>query len=497
MVADICYINIMNKTNERKIALDILTDIKNGVPSQTALQNMAVYVKAGEIPVRISDRSKAREKKAGHTNPADLDKRSRSFITRLVYGTLENYLYLDFIISEFTGKPVTKLKPFIATLLELSVYQLLFMDSVPEHAVVNEAVRIVQNSPQRGLKGFVNGVLRNIARNRDNLPEPEGEEKQKLSVKYSVPDFIINIISDELHMLEHNNRSYITDSEHNSSKLRDFPADTLPGNDADTLHEKTETVLRALRETRPLTIRCNTSLITPDKLCERLVSDGVNVRQDEDLPEYLMFISGFDSPVSLDSFKEGYFYVQDTGSILSSTVSDFKPGERVLDLCGAPGGKAIGAALAGAVVETGDISEAKTDLIKQNIARLKLNNISVNVRDALSFDPSLENGFDAVICDVPCSGIGIIGRKPDICMNLTSERIESLIPLQRSILETAVKYVKPGGRLIFSTCTIDHRENEENGKLLEEMGLKTVFEKQWIPGIEGDTDGFYTKILKK
>ena len=491
VVADFYYVITMNKINERKTALDILTDIKSGTPSQTALQNMAVYAKTDAVT------SKKQDKKEECTGIADLDKRSRSFITRLVYGTLENYLYLDFIISEFTGKPVTKLKPFIATLLELSVYQLLFMDSVPEHAAVNEAVRIVQNSPQRGLKGFVNGVLRNVVRNRDNLPEPEGDEKHKFSVTYSIPEFIVDIISDELHMLEYNNNLHLKTSENNKSELRDSLVDTPISNNADTVHEKTETVLRALRKPRPLTIRCNTSLISPDKLRERLVSEMVNVHQDENLPEYVMFISGFDSLESLDSFKEGFFYVQDTGSILSGAVSDYKPGERVLDLCGAPGGKAIGAALAGAVVETGDISGAKTDLIKENIARLKLDNINVNVRDATIFDPSLENAFDAVICDVPCSGIGIIGRKPDICINLTPERIESLIPLQRRILETAVKYVKPGGRLIYSTCTVNRRENEENGKLLEKMRFETVFEKQWLPGIEGSADGFYTKILKK
>lgn len=429
----------MVNINERKIALDILMDIKKGVPSHNALQNMASYGR-GVIS----------------------DKRSRSLITRLVYGTLENYLYLDFLISEFTGKPVSKLKPLIATLLEMSVYQLMYMDNIPGHAIVNEAVRIVQNSPQKGLKGFVNGVLRNIARNKYDLPEPSGGEDHMLSLKYSIPGFIIDII------------------------------DANPG-----VSGRIETVLGGLRKKRPVTVRCNTSLVTPCELKERLRSEGVTVQSDGQYPDHALFISGFDSIEALRSFKEGLFYVQDIGSILSGEASGFRPGERVLDLCGAPGGKSIGAALKGAMVEAGDVSEAKADLIRENIRRLRLGNINVNVRDATVFDPDLEEGFDTVICDVPCSGIGIIGRKPDICINLTPEKINDLVLLQRSILETAVRYVKPGGRLIFSTCTINSRENEDNGSFLENKGLKTVFEKQWIPGIDGDTDGFYTKILKK
>ena len=544
----------MKNINERKICVDIYADIKKGAPSQTALQNMESYTGVD-----------SRQGKKGNADDLNngIPKHSRSFITRVVYGTLENYIYIDYIISEFTGKPVSKLKPFIRNVLEISVYQLIFMDSVPAHAVINEAVRLVTASPQRGLKGFVNAVLRNIERSRDNLPEVKGDEIKMFSVRYSVPEFIIQAISDTLEKLDLINpasnagesvsasASHVSDIAEASfapvSIVSDTgesiscpvseeintgestPAPQISENDgcaniqgstrgaagprlftesaeyhvthkkvqSSRLHKITEEVLKGLRTHRPVTIRCNTSLTTPDRLKELLSQEGVGVGALDTLPDYAMTIRGYDSISGLKTFKDGLFYVQDAGSILSGAVSDFKPGEKVLDLCGAPGGKAIGAALAGALVETGDVSEAKVSMIQENIARLKLQNINAHIRDACVYDPSLEGAFDAVICDVPCSGIGIIGRKPDICMNLTPEGIRSLTELQKSILKNAVKYVKPGGRLIYSTCTINVQENHENGRFPEAYGFEPVFEKQWLPGVTGTTDGFYTKILKK
>lgn len=461
----------MAKTNEREIALNIYFDIKAGHPAHAALQNM----------------------------DERLNKQSRSFITQVVYGTLENFLYIDYIISEFTGKPVSKLKPFIAGVLEISVYQLLFLDSVPDHAVVNEAVKLTLNSPQRGLKGFVNGVLRNIARNKDKLPAPEGDEKRLLSLRYSIPEFIIDIISDTLRHDE--NISCLHDG--HSGAMENLRQETAGFADQrgkaegdDSLH-MTEAVLKGLRTRRPITIRCNTSLITPEDLEKRLHEEGVTVCRNDILPEYAFSISGYDSIDRLKSFKEGLFYVQDTGSILSGVASGFKPGEKVLDLCAAPGGKSIGAALAGAVVDSRDVSKVKTDLIRANVSRMKLANIDVSEGDASVFDPLCEGIYDAVIADVPCSGIGIIGRKPDIAMRLKKEDIDSLIKLQQKITENAVRYVKDGGRLIYSTCTINKAENHDNAVLMEGSGFKKIFERQWVPGADGETDGFYTCVLEK
>ncbi len=438
--------------NERKTALDILTDIKKGVPSQTALQNMPAYMKEGARP----------------------EKKTRSFITALVYGTLENYIYLDHIITVFTGKPVNKLKPFIATLLEMSVYQLIFMENIPDHAVVNEAVRIVERSPQKGLKGFINGVLRNIARNRNDLPAINGDGLCRLSLEYSLPDHIITMISDTL--------------------------DRYGGSDNKTeisLNPKTGEVLAGLRKRRPLTIRCNTLLITPSELEEKLKKEGVTVTKDPVLPGYAFNITGYDSIDSLQSFNDGLFYVQDTGSILSGEASGFMPGEKVLDLCAAPGGKTIGAAMAGAVVESKDISIHKTGLIRENVRRLKLKEVSVSEADAAVFDPELEESFDCVIADVPCSGTGIIGRKPDIALHLQPDGIKELVSLQRDILKNAERYVKKGGRLIYSTCTIDYLENKDNARLVSVERFEKIFERQWFPGIDGDTDGFYTAVFKR
>ena len=424
----------MSDNNERKTAADILTDVRRGAQAGTCLKKIS-----------------------------GLDKTSRSFITQLVYGTLENYIYLDHIIDHFSKVPVRKMKPYIASLLEMSVYQLLFLDSVPEHAIVNEAVSLTQKSSFKNLKAFVNAVLRNIARNKTALPEPEGGALQQLSVKYSIPEFILNIFQEA----------------------------------AAGQGKELEDICKGLRSRRPLSIRCNTSKVTPSELEEKLKAEGVSVGQRSHFPKYAFEISGFDSIALLDTFKQGLFYVQDVSSMLSCEAAGFRKGERVLDICGAPGGKSVGAALAGALVTCRDKTDEKTQLIRENVKRLGLKAITAETKDALVFDAELEESFDAVIADVPCSGLGIIGRKPDICLHVSPESIDELIELQMGILENAVSYVRPGGRLIFSTCTINRRENEENGRFLEEKGFEGVFEKLWLPGGEEATDGFYTKILRK
>lgn len=482
--------------NERQIAVNILMDVKRGEAAGSCLQKMTFWE----------------------------DKRARSFITQLVYGTLENYIYIDFIIDHFSKKPVNKMKPFISAVLEISVYQLLFLDNIPEHAVVNEAVRIVEHSPQRGLKGFVNGVLRSIARAEETIPEPDGDVRHRLSVKYSVPELVVDVIWGSVRQSEgvpHTQAQVPSVLDDKTSLVRDDITDSVWGDRGEMSFRterseceespvgvdnaacnpdrdnRLEDILRGLRQRRPLTIRCNTSLITPEDLRRRLETEGVSVSQRECYPKYAFAISRFDSITGLEAFKEGLFYIQDISSMLSGEVSDFKKGERVLDLCAAPGGKSIGAALAGAIVEGRDRTEEKTALIRENVKRMKLNNITVKTADACVYDDSLAEGFDAVIADVPCSGIGIIGRKPDICLHITAEGMEDLIVLQRKILDNAVKYVKPGGRLIYSTCTINSRENTENGIWAESLGLIPLFEKQWLPSFDGETDGFYTKIFKK
>ncbi len=389
-----------------------------------------------------------------------LDKSARSFISRLTRGTIEKQITLDYYLNQISKTPMKDCKPVIRELLRMSAYQILYMEQVPNHAAINEAVKLAAEKSFGTLKGFVNGVLRNLERNQDTLALPKREKsvKRYLSVVYSVPAWIVGEF------------------------LAQFG------------EEKTEDVLKAFSMENMTYIRVNTAKITPGSLKTRLEAEGVTVRHKEGWPEYTFALSQYDYLAGIESFQDGLFYVQDLSSALAGVESGIKPGDTVLDVCSAPGGKAINAALLagehGTVIAR-DLSEDKVMMIEDNMFRLGLDNIRTEVQDACVFCDSDCEKYDVVLADLPCSGLGDLGRKPDVRYRVTKEDVESLAALQAEILKNACQYVKSGGTLVYSTCTLTRPENTLNTEnfLNEHPDFIKVKEQTLLPGEA--SDGFY------
>ena len=393
-----------------------------------------------------------------------LSKQERAFITRMTEGTLERLIELDYVIDRFSKTKVKKQKPIIRNILRMSVYQLLYMDNVPDSAVCNEAVKMAKRHKFHQLSGFVNGVLRNIARNKSGIvyPDEKTNPVDYLVVKYSMPQWIVD--------------KWVVDYG----------------------YEKTKDILAAFYKDTMLSIRTNTSLCTPKELMERLEAEGVTVEQVKTgtrVDEYAFYISGFDYLEGLDSFRNGLFYVQDVSSMMVAEAADVKEDDYVIDVCAAPGGKSthIAQMLCGSgMVDARDLTEYKVELIDSNIARSGLKNIVAKVWDATVPDEESVNKADILICDLPCSGLGVLGKKTDIRYKIKQDSIEELSKLQHKILDTVHTYVKEGGILVYSTCTINKTENEDTVKWFVEKypKFKLLSMEQMFPGEVGN-DGFF------
>lgn len=350
----------------------------------------------------------------------------RSFISRVVMGTVERKITLDYIADQFSKVKTTKMKPIVRNIIRMSIYQIIFMDGVKDFAICNEAVKLAAKRGFVNLKGYVNGVLRNVARSKSDILNQEWP----LWVKYSTPEWIVDKWIDMYGI------------------------------------ESCEAILGAQFEDKSLSIRCNTTKTTVDKLEASLTEHGVRVEKSSIIPEAL-YISGYDYLDKLQEFNDGLFSVQDTSSMLVAHIANPQKSDNVLDVCAAPGGKSLHIAqlLEGTgKVTSRDVSSMKTDLIDENILRLGLSNVSTQVWDATQFNPDDEEAYDIVIADLPCSGLGILAKKPDIKYQASEDKCQELVKLQRSILTIVSKYVKKGGSLVFSTCTINNEENIENVK---------------------------------
>lgn len=405
-----------------------------------------------------------------------LDKQQRAFVTRLYQGTLERQIELDYIINQFSKTPINKMKLVIRGILRMAVYQLKYMDSVPESAVCNEAVKLAVKRKFVNLKGFVNGVTRNIARNIDNVEYPK-EITDRLSVIYSMPKWIIEMWNEEYG------------------------------------EEKTSQILEGLYKDRPTSIRCNTSKASVEDIIASLEYKNIKVEKSP-LYENALFISDYDSLNSLEVFNAGMITVQDLSSMMAGLAANPKKGDYIIDVCAAPGGKSLHMAelLDGTgMVEARDLTENKISLIDENNKRMRYKNIRTMVKDATELDDESIEKADIVMADLPCSGLGVIDNKSDIKYNVTREQIDELVTLQREMLQVVSRYVKPGGRLIFSTCTVNKSENQGNVKWIEESlpfkltSLKGILPKelegnggfvQIFPGEYG-MDGFFISSFIK
>ncbi len=381
-----------------------------------------------------------------------MDNRDKAFVKRVTEGTLERLIEIDYYLDQISRTPVSKMKPLIRNLMRMSVYQLLYMDSVPEHAVCNEAVKLAAKRGYGGLSGFVNGVLRNLARNRQRLSFqgenellegenfsgaekglcPEMGKYQYLSIKYSMPQWLIRLWM-------------VTYGE-----------------------EITYFILKGLLKPQPLTLRFRESLSTKERRqwLASLKKAAIKTEEHPYLPYAVRIWSGAGIR-SLPGYQEGLFTVQDVSSMLvaeSCGLHQIAGQPLVLDVCACPGGKAMHVAekLSGrGKVIARDISENKVSLMRDNIKRMGYENIRVQVHDAAVMDESLKEKADVVLADLPCSGLGVIGKKRDIKYRITQEELGELEKLQRRILNVVWRYVKPGGILIYSTCTMNPGENEK------------------------------------
>ena len=395
-----------------------------------------------------------------------LEKQERAFLTRLAEGTIEHMLEMDFIIDSFSKVKVKKMKPLIRNLLRMSVYQLKYMDSIPDAAVCNEAVKLAKKRGFGQLRGFVNGVLRNIARNMEklNYPNEKTEPELFLEVMYSVPRWIVK------------------------QWMKSYG------------YETTKSICQSFLEEKPITIRTNLTKITPQELKQRLEQEGVLVEEIEHLP-YAFAISGFDYLQSLESFTEGLFYVQDVSSMMVAETAAPKTNDYIIDVCAAPGGKSshLAEKLNGSgMVEARDLTEYKVSLIEENIERHGFRNMKAIQMDATILDEASVEKADILICDLPCSGLGVMGKKTDIRYKMTPEKQKDLVELQKEILRTVHFYVKQGGKLIYSTCTIHKGENEKMMEwfLKEFPQFTMISQKQMFPGKQFH-DGFFIAELKR
>ena len=410
-----------------------------------------------------------------------LEKQERAFITRVCEGTLEYKLRLDYILNQFSTVPAEKMKPVIRELLRSSVYQILYMDSVPDSAVCNEAVKLARKKGFYNLTGFVNGVLRKIAREYGSIRFPGKEEPEEyLSVIYSMPKWLVQRFLEQYGF------------------------------------EKTEKMLEAFLKEKPTTIRIREYLVEKEAVLESLKSQKVTVEK-APYVENAYYVKDYDYLPALDAFRVGSIQVQDVSSMLVGDIAAPKEGDYVIDLCAAPGGKTL--CIADKLKGTGrvdarDISRTKTDYIRENAIRQNFLNVVVREKDATQLDSDSLEKADIVLADVPCSGLGVMGRKTDIKYKLNPAKIQELAGLQREILEQASTYVKPGGTLIYSTCTIGKEENQDNVEwflenypyelesldpyLCEELRSETTKKGylQLLPGVH-KCDGFFIARLKR
>ena len=432
-------------------------------------------------------------------NEEGFTSKERAFAVRLARGTIENALLLDDCIDQVSKTPVRKMKPLVRNVLREAVYQIRFMDNVPDSAAVNEAVKLMRKRGLSQLSGFVNGVLRGYLRARDAGKEPQPRTDE---ARYSTPQWILDLWQES------------------------YPSEM-------------KSILEGLNQKPDLTVVVNTRKISAEDLISRLREEGVEAELLE--TEQVCTVTGqpgtksegpggrqksssldkirLNSSVDLErlpEFKEGLFYVQDLSSMLpaeavmgnlsqaddqgSGKQTDSQDSLTVIDLCSAPGGKSINMSLLlgeNANIISRDQSEEKIGKIRENAARLGISNIHPQVWDGTKTDPDMIGKADVILADLPCSGLGVFNRKPDIKYRVNEKDLQELQNLQREILTASLPYLKDGGLLVYSTCTVNPGENQENRDwiLREAPHLSLIEDRQVFASAR--QDGFYVAVFRQ
>ncbi len=425
------------------------------------------------------------EKKASYINieldstlsASDLSDIDKRFTTEIVHGVIKNKMHLDYIISCYSKVKLAKMNDKLLIILRMGIYQIMYMDKVPPSAAVNESVKLVKKCATPAFSGFANGILRNVIRNLDNISYPK-DFSMRISVKYSYPLWMVDRLKNSLG------------------------------------EERCENIIKAQSERPSVYLRCNRTKTDAKKLCEKLNNVmSASIYHNDYFPtmDYCLKSEKMVSLSGIKEFEDGEFYVQDISSMIVGEVVNPKENSLVIDVCAAPGGKTTH--IAEIMNNTGkviafDKYEHKINLINENAKRLSLKNIQAICHDSSKLNTEFEKKADYVLCDAPCSGLGIISRKPDIKYSVTEEDIESLSKLSYSILETSSGYVKPGGVLVFSLCTFTKEESIDNVHRFLENNKDFYLDSIQCINIENDgyitlypdihsTDGFFVCRMKR
>ncbi|WP_438351471.1 16S rRNA (cytosine(967)-C(5))-methyltransferase RsmB [Paenibacillus sp. FA6] len=360
---------------------------------------------------------------------ASLIREDAALATELVYGTIARLNTLDYFLSRYVTKGMDKLQPWVRNLLRMSLYQFMYLDRIPPHAVVNEAVNIAKSRGHQGISGMVNGVLRSILRSKDELILPEGlAPAKRISLQHSHPKWLVK------------------------RWIEQYGEQTA------------ENICAANNEPPSISVRVNTTVISREKLLQDMEEQGVVAIPSPLTAEGILVMSGGNMALT-DWYRDGILSVQDESSMLVAEAVGPQSGMKVLDCCAAPGGKTVHMAELmkddGWIVAN-DLYPHKEKLIREQAERLGLSSIETIVGDALELKVKYpEASFDRILLDAPCSGLGVIRRKPDLKWTKTQADIEEIASLQYELLETISPLVRVGGILVYSTCTIEPQENEE------------------------------------
>jgi len=416
-------------------------------------------------------------------NKSDLDKLDKALVTEIVNGTLRNLIFIDWVINKFSKIKEEKIALKIRNILRCGIYQIMFLDRIPDSAVCNESVELAKKYGNNGSAKFVNGLLRTVARNKDSIGYPDKKDLvEYLSIKYSHPKWLVELW------------------------LNDYGS------------EFAEALMEGNNQVPPLTIRVNMLKTNKDEVIKVLKMEDITYSEGL-YNEEAINVRGTSAIEDLEIFKKGYFSVQDESSMLVSKIMNPKPGWMIIDVCSAPGGKAAHMAEMmnneGLIVSR-DIHKHKLDLIDRTCNRLGINIIKTQLFDAQKIDESYVGKADGVLVDAPCSGLGLFRRKTDLRWRKKPDDLNELPKLQAIILENASKYLKPGGILIYSTCTLNKKENTEvvndflaNNKDFYLDNIKSLIpENLYAPDAEKGilelypnihkTDGFFiSRMIKK
>lgn len=422
-------------------------------PRKAAVETLLDIEKNGEYSV-----------KAINEALRNLEPRDKAFANEIILGVMRNKLRLDFIIQSYSKVKLAKMTPYVLQVLRCGVYQILYMDKIPVSAACNEAVKLTA-ARAKSAKGFVNGVLRNIARNVNNIPKPRGKITEIMSVEYSCPLWLTELL------------------------CRDF---------GEGMCEK---ILADSLVPHMTMIRANSMKTTARELSDMLKEENISADVTEGMPNCLT-INGAININASKLYKDGYYSLQNINSQKAVQVLEPKSGETVIDVCAAPGGKTTYAAELmkneGKVIAF-DVYEHKIKLIENAAQRLGLHCIEAVCHNSENVVDKYIGVADRVLADVPCSGIGVIHRKPDIKYNRRAEDIDTLCEMQKNILNSAAEYVRPGGVLVYSTCTILTRENSDRVEefLSEHTNFEKEFEKLYLAHETGGSGFYICKMRKK